>query len=197
MHDLEIRGAGEVLGESQSGQIQEIGFDLYTRMLERAVRALKQGKAIDLDQPLDSAAEIKLHTPALLPETYCDDVHERLTLYKRLANCRTQEELDAMHEELIDRFGLLPEPAKVLLDSHRLRLLAAPLGVTRVDATHEALLLQFANDAPVERAKVIALVQKRKNLRLAGPDRLRLEAKMAEWPLRVQAARELLGALAA
>jgi transcription-repair coupling factor (superfamily II helicase) len=124
-------------------------------------------------------------------------VHERLTLYKRLANCRTQDALDAMHEELIDRFGLLPEPAKVLLDSHRLRLLAAPLGVTRVDATHEALQLQFAKDAPVERAKVVALVHKRKNLRLAGPDRLRLEAKMAEWPLRVQAARELLGALAA
>jgi transcription-repair coupling factor (superfamily II helicase) len=197
MHDLEIRGAGEVLGASQSGQIQEVGFDLYTRMLERAVRALKKGKAIDLDQPLESATEIKLHTPALLPETYCNDVHERLTLYKRLANCRTAEELDAMHEELIDRFGLLPEPAKVLLESHRLRLLAAPLGVTRVDATHEAVQLQFDKDAPVDRAKVISLVQRRKNLRLTGTDRLRLEARMAEWPLRVQAARELLGALAA
>ena len=102
-----------------------------------------------------------------------------------------------MAEELVDRFGLLPEPAKVLLDSHRLRLLAAPLGVIRVDATHEALQLQFASDAPVDRGKVIALVHKRKNLRLAGPDRLRLDAKMAEWPLRVQAARDLLGALAA
>ncbi len=197
MHDLEIRGAGEVLGDSQSGQIQEIGFDLYTRMLERAVRALKEGKAIDLDQPLEGAAEIKLHAPALLPETYCDDVHERLTLYKRLANCRTQEELDGMHEELIDRFGLLPEPARVLLESHRLRLLATPLGVLRVDATHEALQLQFGKDAPIDRGKVIALVQKRNNLRLAGPDRLRLEAKMAEWPLRVQAAKDLLGALSA
>jgi len=197
MHDLEIRGAGEVLGESQSGQIQEVGFDLYTRMLERAVRALKAGKAIDFDPALDGAAEIKLHVPALLPQTYCDDVHERLTLYKRLANCATPEELDRMHEELIDRFGLLPEPAKVLLESHRLRLLAAPLGVTRVDATHETLLLQFAGDAPVDRGKVIALVQKRGNLRLAGPDRLRLEAKMAEWPLRVLAAKDLLGALAA
>jgi transcription-repair coupling factor (superfamily II helicase) len=197
MHDLEIRGAGEVLGESQSGEIHEVGFDLYTRMLERAVRALKDGKAIDLDQPLDSAAEVKLHTPALLPDTYCDDVHERLTLYKRLANCKTQEALDLLHEELVDRFGLPPEPAKVLLESHRLRLLATPLGVTRVDATHEALQLQFAKDAPVDRGKVIALVHKRKNLRLAGPDRLRLEAKMAEWPLRVQAARELLVALAA
>ena len=196
MHDLEIRGAGEVLGESQSGQIQEVGFDLYTRMLERAVRALKQGKAIDLDQA-DAGTEVKLHVPALLPETYCDDVHERLTLYKRLANCRTPEELDAMHEELVDRFGLLPEPAKALLESHRLRQLAAPLGVTRVDATHEAVQLQFDKDAPVDRNRVISLVQKRRNLRLAGPDRLRLDAKMAEWPLRVQAAKDLLGALAA
>jgi len=197
MHDLEIRGAGEVLGESQSGEIQEVGFDLYTRMLERAVRALKDGKAIDLDLALEGATEVKLHAPALLPETYCDDVHERLTLYKRLANCRTQDELDAMHEELIDRFGLLPEPAKVLLESHRLRLLATPLGVSRVDATHEALQLQFEKGAQVDRARVIALVQKRRNLRLAGPDRLRLEAKMAEWPLRVQAAKDLLAALAA
>jgi len=197
MHDLEIRGAGEVLGESQSGQIQEVGFDLYTRMLERAVRALKDGKAIDLDQAVQAATEVKLHTPALLPEAYCDDVHERLTLYKRLANCRTQEDLDAMHEELVDRFGLLPEPARALLESHRLRLLATPLGVARVDATHEALQLQFEKDAPVDRGRVIALVQKRKNLRLAGADRLRLEAKMAEWPLRVQAAKDLLGALAA
>jgi len=197
MHDLEIRGAGEVLGESQSGQIQEVGFDLYTRMLERAVRALKEGKAIDLDQPLEAAAEIKLHTPALLPETYCSDVHERLTLYKRLANCRTREELDLMREELIDRFGLLPEAARALLDSHLLRLLAAPLGIARVDATHEALQLQFQKDPPIDRGKVIALVQARKNLRLAGADRLRMESKMPEWPQRVQAAKELLGALAA
>jgi transcription-repair coupling factor (superfamily II helicase) len=197
MHDLEIRGAGEVLGESQSGQIQEVGFDLYTRMLERAVRSLRKGQAIDLDQPLEAATEIKLHVPALLPELYCSDVHERLTLYKRLANCGTQEALDGMREELIDRFGLLPDPAKALLDSHMLRLLAAPLGVARVDATHETLQLQFQKDPPVDRGRIIELVHKRKNLRLAGPDRLRLEAKMAEWPLRVQAARELLGALAA
>src|SRR5690349_14644348 len=141
MHDLEIRGAGEVLGESQSGQIQEVGFDLYTRMLERAVRALKNGKAIDLDQPLDQGTEINLHTPALLPQTYCSDVHERLTLYKRLANCKTREELDQMREELVDRFGELPEPARALLELHQLRLLAHPLGVARVDATHETLQL--------------------------------------------------------
>jgi len=197
MHDLEIRGAGEVLGESQSGQIQEVGFDLYTRMLERAVRALRNGKAIDLDQPLDPAAEINLHAPALLPQTYCSDVHERLTLYKRLANCTTREALDAMREELVDRFGELPEPARALLESHALRILAHPLGVARVDATHETLQLHFVKDAPLDPAKVASLVQKRKSLRMAGSDRLRMEAKMPEWQQRAAAAKELLGALAA
>jgi len=197
MHDLEIRGAGEVLGESQSGQIQEVGFDLYTRMLERAVRALQQGKAIDLDQPLEQVAEINLHAPALLPQTYCSDVHERLTLYKRLANCKTRDELDAMREELVDRFGELPEAARALIESHELRLLAQPLGIARVDATHETVHLHFVKDAAVDPARVISLVQKRKSLRMAGADRLRLEAKMPEWPQRVQAAKELLGALAA
>ena len=197
MHDLEIRGAGEVLGESQSGQIQEVGFDLYTRMLERAVRALKDGKAIDLDQPLDAAAEINLHAPALLPETYCNDVHERLTLYKRLANCKTREDLDLMREELVDRFGLLPEPARTLLDSHLLRVLARPLGIARVDATHEALQLQFQKDPPLDRGRIIALVQKTRGMRLAGADRLRMESRMPEWPQRVQAAKDLFGALSA
>ncbi|HXR58114.1 MAG TPA: transcription-repair coupling factor, partial [Burkholderiales bacterium] len=197
MHDLEIRGAGEVLGESQSGQIQEVGFDLYTRMLERAVRALQQGKAIDLDQPLEQVAEINLHAPALLPQAYCSDVHERLTLYKRLANCKTRDELDAMREELVDRFGELPEAARALIESHELRLLAQPLGIARVDATHETVHLHFVKDAAVDPARVISLVQKRKSLRMAGADRLRLEAKMPEWPQRVQAAKELLGALAA
>ena len=195
MHDLEIRGAGEVLGESQSGQIQEVGFDLYTRMLERAVRALRNGKAIDLDQPLDAAAEINLHAPALLPQTYCSDVHERLTLYKRLANCKTRNDLDLMREELVDRFGELPEPARALLESHQLRILAHPLGIARVDATHEALHLHFVKDAPIDPARVTSLVQKRKNLRMAGADRLRMEARMPEWQQRAQAAKELLGAL--
>jgi len=197
MHDLEIRGAGEVLGESQSGQIQEVGFDLYTRMLERAVRALKAGKAIDLDAPDQGAAEINLHVPAILPAAYCSDVHERLRLYKRLADSGTLDELDAMREELVDRFGELPEPARALVESHRLRILARPLGVARIDATHETLALQFGADAAVDRGRVIALVQGRPALRLSGPDRLRLEAKMPEWPQRAQAARELLGALGA
>ena len=197
MHDLEIRGAGEVLGESQSGEIHEIGFDLYAKMLERAVHALRAGKAIDLDRPIDLSAEVNLHVPALLPESYCSDVHERLSLYKRLANCEARDALDAMREELIDRFGELPEAARALLDSHLLRILAKPIGVARIDATHETLRLQFQKDPPLEPRKLIDLVQRRRNLRLTGPDRLQLEAKLPSWPERVQAARDLMQQLAA
>jgi transcription-repair coupling factor (superfamily II helicase) len=197
MHDLEIRGAGEVLGESQSGEIQEVGFNLYTQMLERAVRSLKSGRHVDLEQPLDIATEINLHAPALLPETYCSDVHERLTLYKRMANCEAREQLDELREELVDRFGNLPEAARALLECHALRIAARPIGVARVDATHEAVQLQFVKHPPIDGAKIIALVQRRKDLRLSGPEKLRLEAKMPGWPERAQAVRELLMQLAA
>ncbi|MFZ1909331.1 MAG: TRCF domain-containing protein, partial [Burkholderiales bacterium] len=150
MHDLEIRGAGEVLGESQSGEIQEIGFSLYAQMLESAVRRLKAGKGAEFEDALDVSAEVNLHQPALLPADYCSDVHERLTLYKRLSNCDSPDALDAMREELVDRFGALPEPARVLIECHALRLAARPLGVARIDATHEALQLQFIKQPPIE-----------------------------------------------
>ena len=143
MHDLEIRGAGEVLGESQSGQMQEIGFNLYNDMLAHSVRSLQAGREPDLTQPLGVTTEINLHVPALLPAGYCSDVHERLVLYKRLANCDTEEALTAMHEELVDRFGLLPEAAQALVESHRLRILAHPLGVVRIDAPAEHVQIQF------------------------------------------------------
>jgi transcription-repair coupling factor (superfamily II helicase) len=197
MHDLEIRGAGEVLGEAQSGEIQEVGFDLYSRMLERAVRALRAGRAIDLDQPLELATEVNLHVPALLPEAYCSDVQERLSLYKRLSGCETREELDAMREELVDRFGELPEPARALLECHALRIAAKPFGITRIDATHETAQLQFEKNAPVDGARIVSLVRRRSGLRLAGPDRLRLEAKMPEWPQRAAAVQEVIRELAA
>jgi transcription-repair coupling factor (superfamily II helicase) len=197
MHDLEIRGAGEVLGESQSGEIQEVGFNLYTQMLDRAVRSLKSGRHVDLEQPLDISTEINLHAPALLPEAYCSDVHERLTLYKRMANCEAREQLDELREELVDRFGLLPEPAKALLECHALRIAAKAVGVSRVDATHEAVQLQFIKHPPIDGAKIIALVERRKDLRLSGPEKLRLTAKMPAWPERAQAARDLLLQLAA
>ena len=177
MHDLEIRGAGEVLGESQSGEMQEVGFQLYTDMLSAAVNALKAGREPDMEAPLGVTTEINLHTPALLPESYLGDVHERLVLYKRLANCATMTDLEQMQEELIDRFGLPPPPAHTLLESHRLRILGKPLGVTKVDAAAERVIITFAPKPPFEPIKLIQLIQRDGRYRLAGQDRLRIE-----WP---------------
>ncbi|WP_283149651.1 transcription-repair coupling factor [Silvimonas soli] len=195
MHDLEIRGAGEVLGDSQSGEMQEIGFSLYSQMLNEAVKALKKGIEPDLSQPLGVTTEINLHSPALLPNEYCPDVHERLSLYKRLANCETLEELDDLLQELIDRFGLLPDPAKVLLDCHKLRMLAKPMGITKIDAADSAIVINFAKNTQVEPIKIITLIQSKKNYRLAGQDRLRVDGNWPEAPLRAARVKELLGEL--
>jgi transcription-repair coupling factor (superfamily II helicase) len=192
MHDLEIRGAGEVLGESQSGEIQEIGFALYAEMLNAAVRALKSGREPHLAGPLDSGTEINLHTPALLPESYCANVHQRLIVYKRLANCRTPEELEAMQEEIIDRFGPMPDPVKHLIETHRLRIAAAPLGISRIDAGPDAIVLQFVPEPPIDPARIIQLVQNLKGARFAGPDRVRVEARCEEVHARAARVRELL-----
>jgi transcription-repair coupling factor (superfamily II helicase) len=198
MHDLEIRGAGEILGESQSGEIQEIGFSLYTRMLDRAVRRLKAGKAADIDDGVDISTEVNLHVPALLPEAYCSDVHERLSIYKRLADAETREELEALREELVDRFGDLPDPARALIQCHEVRLAARPLGVSRVDATHEAVQLQFVKNPPLDGGKVIEFIRKKgRAARLAGPDRLRVDIKLPVWQERAQAVRDILLQLAA
>ncbi|MBX6392426.1 MAG: transcription-repair coupling factor, partial [Burkholderiales bacterium] len=192
MHDLEIRGAGEVLGEAQSGEIAEVGFNLYNDMLKAAVKALKEGKEPDLTQPLGVTTEINLHAPALLPADYCSDVHERLSLYKRLANCETEDELDAMHEELVDRFGPLPEAAQTLLECHRLRILSRPLGIVRLDATAEQVLLQFGSRPDVDPARIIELIQKHRHWRLNGPDKLRIEIVSVTLKDRVQLIRKVL-----
>jgi transcription-repair coupling factor (superfamily II helicase) len=197
MHDLEIRGAGEVLGESQSGEIQEVGFSLYVRMLDAAVRSLRNGREPDLSAPLEVATEINLHVPALLPADYCADVHERLVLYKRLANCETPDALESLQEELVDRFGLLPDPARALIECHRLRLLGKPLGLARIDASDSAILLQFVPKPPIEPAKVLNLVQRKKHYRLAGQDKLRIELKLTDVKARIAAIREALGELSA
>jgi transcription-repair coupling factor (superfamily II helicase) len=172
MHDLEIRGAGEVLGDSQSGEMQEVGFNLFTEMLNRAVAALKQGKEPDLTQPLGIATEINLHTPALLPNDYAPDVHERLTLYKRLANCNAAEEIDDLQEELIDRFGELPVQGQSLLATHRVRLMAKPLGIIKLDAASTQIVVQFEPNPPIEPIRIINLIQKNRSYKLAGQDKL-------------------------
>jgi transcription-repair coupling factor (superfamily II helicase) len=192
MHDLEIRGAGEVLGASQSGEMQEVGFNLFTEMLKRAVAALKQGQEPALMQPLAIATEIKLHTPALLPSDYAPDVHERLTLYKRLADCARGEEIGALQEELVDRFGDLPPQARALLDSHRLRLLCKPLGITRLDAGSEQIVVQFVAQPPIDPMRIIHLIQTDRNYRLAGQDRLILKRPCATLADRVAAVKDII-----
>jgi transcription-repair coupling factor (superfamily II helicase) len=195
MHDLEIRGAGEVLGESQSGEMQEVGFQLYADMLRSAVSSLKAGREPDLNAPLGVTTEINLHVPALLPEIYCSDIHERLVLYKRLANCETREEIDAMQEELVDRFGRLPEPAQALVACHRLRVDAKRLGVAKLDAGPERTTIQFVKDPPIDAGALILLVQKDGRIRFAGPDRVRIERAVPLLPERVTMVREFLGRL--
>ena len=179
MHDLEIRGAGELLGDSQSGEMQEIGFHLYSEMLSHAVKQLKAGKEPDVSAPLGITTEINLHSPALLTNDYCPDVHERLVLYKRLANCNDDDELDNIQEELIDRFGPLPEQGEVLVASHRLRVAAKPLGITKIDASDSAIQLQFSQQTELDPTKLIALLQRDRRCRMNGPDKLRVTVEMA------------------
>jgi transcription-repair coupling factor (superfamily II helicase) len=192
MHDLEIRGAGEVLGENQSGEIHEVGFALYANMLGAAVRALKDGKQIpDLTQPLAVTAEINLRFPALLPDAYCPDVHERLTLYKRLANCEDEDGLRAMQEELIDRYGELPAQAQALIETHRVRLLGKSLGVAKLDAGDKAIQLQFVSQPPIDPANIIKLIQSDRAFKLAGPDKLSWQKPTAALKDRIAAVKDL------
>jgi transcription-repair coupling factor (superfamily II helicase) len=196
MHDLEIRGAGEVLGDNQSGEMQEVGFNMFSEMLTRAVASLKQGKEPDPGAPLALTSEINLHTPALLPEDYAPDVNERLTLYKRLADCASADDLTALQEELVDRFGDLPVQARALLDSHRLRLVCKPLGISKVDVTAEQIVLQFSPETPIEPIRIINLLQKDRSCRLAGQDKLILKRQSTTLAERVTAVRDLVQRLA-
>ncbi|MCC6194903.1 MAG: transcription-repair coupling factor [Burkholderiales bacterium] len=195
MHDLEIRGAGEVLGEEQSGEMQEVGFQLYNDMLRASVAALKAGREPDLTEPLGVTTEINLHVPALLPERYCADVHERLVLYKRLASAETQAELEGIQEELVDRFGPTPEPAQALIASHRLRLAAKPLGVRKVDAAPARTTIQFVKHPPFDAGALILLVQKDGRIRFAGPDRVRIERAAPMLAERIALVKDFLGRL--
>jgi len=187
MHDLEIRGAGEVLGESQSGEMQEIGFSLYNDMLNAAIKSLKAGHEPDMAHPLGVTTEINLHTPALLPDDYCGDIHQRLVIYKRLANCDTLEQLEDMQQELIDRFGLLPDATEALFDCHRLRMLAKAMGIMKVDASADAIVIQFIPNPPIDPMKIITLIQNKRHIKMAGQDKLRIELKYGDLKQRVLA----------
>ncbi|WP_308085298.1 transcription-repair coupling factor [Neisseria polysaccharea] len=195
MQDLEIRGAGEILGEGQSGEMIQVGFTLYTEMLKQAVRDLKKGRQPDLDAPLGITTEIKLHSPALLPEDYCPDIQERLVLYKRLAVCETVQQINAIHEELVDRFGLPEQPVKTLIESHHLRLMAKELGIDAIDAAGEAVTVTFGKHHCIDPTEIILLIQTDKKYRPAGADKLRFAAEMENIEVRINTVKTVLKTL--
>ncbi|HEY0202355.1 MAG TPA: TRCF domain-containing protein, partial [Burkholderiaceae bacterium] len=192
MHDLEIRGAGEVLGENQSGNMMEIGFQLYNEMLAEAVASLKAGREPDLLAPLAAATEINLHAPALLPDDYCGDVHLRLSFYKKLATAKSSDQIDGLLEEIVDRFGKLPPQAQTLIDVHRLRCLSQPYGVVKVDAAPGIITITFRPNPPLDAMRIIELIQKNRNIKLAGNDKLRIERELPTPKERAQMVRDVL-----
>jgi transcription-repair coupling factor (superfamily II helicase) len=197
-HDLEIRGAGELLGDEQSGQITEVGFTLYMELLERAVEALKSGRAPELDRPLDHGTEIDLGIPALLPSDYLPDVQARLVLYKRIAGARNREELRELQVEMIDRFGLLPEPAKNLLEITELKLLVQPWGIRKIEVGPASGRLLFTESPRIDPARLIGLIQSRpKEYKLEGGDKLKFFRDMAEPGARIREVRRVLEPLLA
>jgi len=195
MHDLEIRGAGELLGENQSGNMMEVGFQLYNEMLAEAVRCLKAGIEPDLLSPLNVGTDINLHAPTLLPSDYCGDVHLRLSFYKKLATAKTADQIDALMEEIIDRFGKLPAQAQTLIDVHRLRVLSQPYGVIKVDASPSVITITFKPNPPIDSMKIIAMIQKNKHIKLVGNEKLRIERALPEVKDRAQMVRDLLRSL--
>lgn len=192
MHDLEIRGAGEVLGENQSGNMIEVGFQLYNEMLAEAVRCLKEGIEPDLMNPFSVSTEINLHAPALLTSDYCPDVHVRLSFYKKLATSTTTDQVDRLLEEMVDRFGKPPEPTHTLVDSHRLRVVCQAFGIIKVDIGPTQGHITFVPNPPIEAIRIIELIQKNKHIKLAGNDKLRIEKSLPEPAQRAQLVRDIV-----
>jgi len=192
-HDLEIRGAGELLGEDQSGQMETIGFSLYMELLENAVDALKEGREPSLEDLTNSQTDIELRMPSLLPDDYIPDVNTRLSFYKRIASAQQEGELDDLKVELIDRFGQLPDPARNLLDIATLRLLAKKIGIRRVEASEKGGFIEFAEKNKADPSWLIGLLQKEpQNWRLDGPTKLKFVRDLAERKLRVKWVRDFM-----
>jgi len=195
-HDMEIRGAGELLGEDQSGQIQQIGFSLYSELLHRAVAALREGREPDLEHPAQRGAEIELHLPALIPETWVADVHVRLTLYKRIASAEDDAALRDLQVEMIDRFGLLPEAAKNLFHIAGLRRGAGAIGITRLDLGENGGRVDFEEHAAADTDALLRLIQSRPDdYRMSGPSRLLVRTTLESGAQRLDLARDLIARL--
>ena len=192
-HDLEIRGAGELLGDEQSGQMIEIGYSMYTELLERAVNALKEGKEPELDKPLHQGTEIDLGIPALIPEDYLPDVHERLIMYKRISSAKNHEELKELQVEMIDRFGLLPDPLKDLVAITELKLKATPMGILKIDLGEEGGRMVFDKEPNIDLMKIIQLVQTQANFyKFDGGNKLRITKPLASVEKRFAEINQLL-----
>ncbi|MFT5220565.1 MAG: transcription-repair coupling factor (superfamily II helicase) [Gammaproteobacteria bacterium] len=184
-HDLEIRGAGEILGDDQSGQISEIGFTLYTELLERAVTSLKSNQTIDFDQPLMRASEVDFHIPALIPETYISDIHHRLIEYKRISSAKNKEALRDIQIELVDRFGLLPEPLQHLFRITRIKLQTLILGIDKIDVGEQSGKLVFNKNPNIDPMTIIQLIQTDpQNYRFDGKQSLRFVCRNDELEAR-------------
>lgn len=197
MHDLEIRGAGEVLGDEQSGEMQQVGFELYNQMLKNAVEAMKRGETPEIEHPFAGLAEINLHTPALLPEDYVPDVSGRLALYKKLSAAESIIELESVIDDLNDRFGKPPEAAQSLIATHRIRILSRALGIRKIDAAENAIVITFRANAPIEPSVLIAFLQSRRDARMFAPEKMRITVSTATGADRVRVIREILNALSA
>ncbi|MBE9587843.1 MULTISPECIES: transcription-repair coupling factor [Moraxella] len=175
--DLEIRGAGEILGKEQSGNMQTIGFGLYMDMLERATKAIKSGNTPSLATPLDLVSDINIHASALIPSDYLADVHERLLCYKRIANAETMDELNEMRAEMIDRFGAMPTALANLFLVHKMRVQSIPLGIGKIDVTAHGLSMEFKADMPVDGLAIIKLIQSNDGYRMNGATGLKYTFK--------------------
>jgi transcription-repair coupling factor (superfamily II helicase) len=196
-HDLEIRGAGEFLGEGQSGHIQEIGFGLYMELLDRAVQAMKDGKQPELDRPLDHGAEIDLHVPALIPEDFLPDVHMRLIMYKRIASVKSKSELNELKEEMIDRFGLLPDAVRNLFEISKLKQKARPLGIRKIDLGLNGGRVFFQAKASIDPGRIIQLIQSDPvSYRLDGQDKLRINMELPDIESRINVLKYLFNEIA-
>jgi transcription-repair coupling factor (superfamily II helicase) len=186
VHDLEIRGAGEILGEEQSGQIQEIGFGLYMDLLDRAVAALKAGRQPQLDRPLDHGVEIDIHVQALIPEDYLPDVQTRLIMYKRIASAKNMTDLELLQEEMIDRFGLLPEPLKNLFAVTLLKHRISPFGIRKIDLGQAGGRILFEKYTNIDPGKIIHLIQQESHVyKLDGSDKLRIIKEFPDGKSRI------------
>ncbi|MBP0048644.1 transcription-repair coupling factor [Marinobacterium sp. AK62] len=197
-HDLEIRGAGELLGEEQSGQMQSVGFSLYMEMLDQAIESIKEGKTPDADKPLHHGTEVNLHLPALIPDDYLPDVHNRLIMYKRIANARDAEALDELQVEMIDRFGLLPEATRNLMRLTQIKLKAEALGIVKLDAGDKGGRIEFEAEPSVDPLVLINMIQRQpQHYKLDGANILRFTQPMEKPASRFNAVEALLSQLSA